>query len=147
MGYRFKLEALMNFRKFQEDALQKEMADAQRIRDREAEMLKKLVASSRKTQNDLKLKQQEGASGPCLLIYSDYLAKLASDIFSQKHKLAEAEKMLQKKRDALLDAMQKRKTLEKLKEKGLKTYMESLSSEEEKFINEMAISRFYLKQR
>jgi hypothetical protein len=29
-----------------------------------------------------------------------------------------------------------------LKEKGLKAYMDRLSREEEKFINEMAISRF-----
>lgn len=137
----------MNFRKFQEEALQKEMADAQRIRDQEAENLKALLEISKKTEDDMKLKQQEGASGPCLSIYSDYLAKLASDIFSQKHKLAEAEKTVEKKRDALLAAMQKRKTLEKLKQKGLKTYMDHLSSEDEKFINEMAISRFRLKQR
>ena len=39
MGYQFKLEALMKFRKFQEETLQKEMAEAQRLRDREAVVL------------------------------------------------------------------------------------------------------------
>ena len=38
--------------------------------------------------------------------------------------------------------MQKRKTLEKLKEKGFKVYLQELDQEEQKFINEMAISRF-----
>lgn len=146
MGYQFKLEALMNFRKFQEEKVQKEMAEAQRIRDQEAEKLKELIGQSKQTENDLKLKQQEGASGPCLSIYSNYLAKLVSDIFSQQHVLADAQKILEQKREALLAAMQKRKTLEKLKEKGFKTYMENLSSADQKFINEMAISRFHLKQ-
>jgi flagellar FliJ protein len=147
MGYQFKLEALMKFRKFQEETLQKEMAEAQRLRDREAVVLVELIDLCEKTERDLELKQMQSASGPCLAIYSNFLNKLASDIFAQKHKLAEVEKQLEKKRDVLLDAMQKRKTLEKLKEKGIKAHLESLNSEDEKFINEMAISRFSIKQR
>jgi flagellar biosynthesis chaperone FliJ len=54
---------------------------------------------------------------------------------------------LKKTREALLAAMQKRKTLDKLKDNGLRAYMENLSREEEKFINEMAISRFNNKQK
>jgi len=147
MGYRFKLEALRKYRKFQEETLQKEMAEAQRIRDQEADILSELIDTSDKTERDLKLKQKERTSGPCLAMYSNYLDKLASDIFAQKHKLANAEKQLEKKREVLLTAMQKRKTLEKLKEKGLKAYVENLNSDDQKFINEMAISRFSIKQR
>ena len=72
---------------------------------------------------------------------------MQNHIFAQKHKLVDAEKQLEEKREVFLDAMQKRKTLDKLKEKGLKAHIESLNSEEQKFISEMAISRFSIKQR
>ncbi len=147
MDYRFKLEALRQYRSFQEETRQKEMAEAQRIRDREAGVLRELTDLRQQTENDLKSKQKESIMAPCLAMYSNYLNKLESDIFAQRYKLADAEKLLQKTREALLAAMQKRKTLEKLKEKGLKAHLENLNSEEEKFINEMAISRFAIKQR
>jgi len=147
MDYRFKLEALRQYRSFQEETRQKEMADAQRIRDRESRILSELTELRNQTEKDLKSKQKESIMAPYLAIYSNYLNKLESDIFAQKHKLADAEKMLEKTREALLAAMQKRKTLEKLKEKGLKVHLENLNSQEEKFINEMAISRFAINQR
>ena len=147
MNYRFKLEALRQYRNFQEESRQKEMADALRIRDQQAEMLAELIKSREKTEHDLKSRQRESITGPHLTIFSNYLNQLDSDIFAQKHKLADAEKLLEKRREALLIAMQKRKTLDKLREKDLKAFMESLHSEEEKFINEMAISRFNINQR
>jgi flagellar protein FliJ len=142
MDYRFKLEALRQYRVFQEEARQKELAEAMRLRDQQAEVLARLIEQRNRTEMDLKTRQNDGTTGPHLTIFSNYLNKLASDIFSQNHKVAEAEKNLDKTREALLVAMQKRKTLDKLKEKGLKAHMDRLSREEEKFINEMAISRF-----
>ena len=147
MDYRFKLEALRQYRSFQEETQQKEMAEAQRTRDQQAQKLEGLINLRKQTEEDLKSKQKESITGPYLTIYNDYLNQLESDIFSQRYKLLDAEKNLKSKREALLTAMQKRKTLDKLKEKGLKAHMENLSSEEEKFINEMAISRFTINQR
>jgi flagellar protein FliJ len=147
MKYRFKLEALRQYRVFREEARQKDFAEALRWRDQQAEALARLIDLRKQTEQEMKKKQNGGITGPQLTIFNDYLNKLASDIFSQNHKIAEAEKSLEKTREALLAAMQKRKTLDKLKEKGLRTYMERLSREEEKFINEMAISRFNNKQK
>lgn len=147
MDYRFNLEALRQYRTYQEEACQKEMAEAQRIRNQEASLLEDLFALRDKTENDLKNMQQKRITGPQLAIYNNYLDQVASDIFAQKFKLSNAQKEFEKKRDALLDAMQQRKTLDKLKEKGLKAHLEQLSHEENKFINEMAISRHAAKQR
>lgn len=146
MNYRFKLEALRQYRVFQEEARQKELAEALRWRDQQAEILARLIDLRDRTEQDMKDKQDGGVTGPHLTIFSNYLNKLASDIFSQHHKVSEAEKNLDKTREALLVAMQKRKTLDKLKDKGLKAHLSRLSREEEKFINEMAISRFNHKQ-
>jgi flagellar protein FliJ len=147
MDYRFKLEALRQYRVFQEEARQKEMAEALRLRDREVEVLAELINLRENTEKELKSKQCGRITGPYLSIYNTYLNKLASDIFAQHHKVADAEKKLEKSREALLIAMKERKTLDKLKEKGFRTYMEKMNREEEKFINEMAISRFTYKQK
>jgi flagellar FliJ protein len=147
MDYQFKLEALRRYRVFQEDERQKDLAEALRQRDQQAQILARLVDLRDRTEKDLKARQKDGVTGPQLTMYSNYLNKLGSDIFSQNHKVAQAEKNLGDKREALLEAMQKRKTLDKLKEKGLKAYLDRLSREEEKFINEMAISRFNHKQK
>jgi flagellar protein FliJ len=147
MDYRFKLEALRQYRSFQEESRQKEMADAQRIRDQEAAVLEALGALRKKTERALERECHGSTTGPCLSFYNSYLDKVTADIISQKLKLAEAEKELAEKREALLLAMQKRKTLDRLKEKGREAYLEHLNSEEEKFINEMAISRFNANQR
>lgn len=147
MDYQFKLEALRQYRVFQEEDRQKELAEASRMRDQQVEILAELIDLRNRTEQDMKTKQNGGITGPYLTIFNNYLNKLASDIFSQQHKVAEAEKKLEKSREAVLAAMQKRKTLDKLKEKGLKAYMSRLSREEEKFINEMAISRFTYRQK
>jgi flagellar protein FliJ len=142
MDYRFKLEALRQYRVFQEETRQKELAEARRWRDQQADVLTRLIDLRNQTEQQMKIKQNGGVTGPHLTIFSNYLDTLASDIFSQHHIVDEAEKNLDKTREALLTAMQKRKTLDKLKEKGLKAYLDRLSRDEEKFINEMAISRF-----
>jgi flagellar protein FliJ len=147
MDYQFKLEALRQYRVFQEEERQKELAEASRMRDQQVEILAELIDLRNRTEQDMKTKQNGGITGPYLTIFSDYLNKLASDIFSQQHKVADAENNLEKSREAVLAAMQKRKTLDKLKEKGLKEHMSRLSREEEKFINEMAISRFTYRQK
>jgi flagellar FliJ protein len=147
MDYRFKLEALRKYRVFQEEARQKEMAEALRLRDQEVEILADLINLRDKTEKELKSKQNGRITGPYLSIFSNYLNRLASEIFAQQHKVADAEKNLDKSREVLLVAMQERKTLDKLKEKGFKEYMEKLNREEEKFINEMAISRFNFNQK
>jgi flagellar export protein FliJ len=147
MDYRFKLEALRQYRTFQEESCQKEMAEAQRLRDQEAARLEEMGALRDKTEKALAKECQGRTTGPCLSIYNSYLNKLTVDIFSQKRQLAEAEKKLVEKREALLLAMQKRKTLDRLKEKGREAYLENLNSEEEKFINEMAINRYNANRR
>jgi flagellar protein FliJ len=147
MDAQFKLEALRRYRGFQEETRQKEMAEAQRIRDQEAAMLATLISARDKTEKDMQSKQQARTTGPHMTIYHNYLDKLASDIFAQKFKLADAENKLADKRKALLAAMQKRKALDKLKEKWVKAKADDLSQAEQKFINEMAISRYSMKQK
>ncbi len=144
MPYSFKLEALRRFREFEEERLQKELADAQRAQEKAASILAEFYALQEQTERDFN--HQEVGNAAQAGLYRLFLQRLAADIEAQQGRIQEAEKVCTLKREELLIAMKKRKTLDRLKEKGEQVYKAQLNREEEKFINEMAINRFALKR-
>ncbi len=147
MGYHFKLEALRNYRQYQEEIKQKELAEADQIRQQIVDELKMKIIKQHETEQNLETHQKENAAAPMMALYASYLKKISAEITLQRQKLAAAEAMCKKKRDDLLLAMQKRKALERIKEKDFEKYMATLEHKEAKFINEMAINRFALNQK
>jgi flagellar protein FliJ len=142
MGYNFKLEALRQYRSFQEDIKKKELAQAQRYRDQELEHLETLTDKRIQVEADLKSEQQNSTNGPHMALYDQYLKRISIEIAAQREKLENAEMLCKEKMGNLLQAIQHRKTIEKLKEKDFHLYIESLNQTEQKFINEIAINRF-----
>lgn len=142
MGFEFKLEALRRYRHFKEQMLQKELADMQRIRDQEIALLSEMVDKRTGAEQDMLGEQEKRTRGPRMALYEAYLNRLAEDIKNQRQRVQQAETLYSKKMSALLAAVQERKSIEKLKEKGLKAYIETLNQNEQKFLNEIAINRF-----
>lgn len=147
MGYQFKLEALRRYRQFQETELQRELADTLRLKDQALSLLNSYESQLEQTRKELYRQQGDSIQGAQLAIFPRYLEKITTAISEQQLNIEAIEKQSEAVREALLEAVQKRKTLEKLKEKGLNAYLANLSFEEQKFINEMAINRFNLKDR
>ncbi len=142
MSFKFKLEALRQYRNFQEDLMQKELAEAQRHRDQENEQLDMLIEKRTRAEQNLKSEQENSTNGPHMTLYDPYFKRISKEIDLQRLRLDEAEALCKKKMGELLQAMQNRKTIDKLKEKDLHAYMESLNQNEQKFINEIAINQF-----
>ena len=147
MAYQFKLEALRKYRQHQEDDLQKKLAEAQRELETALDKLSAQLARRERTEEDLHQCQQESTPGQHLAVYLHFLQKLSREIEQQQEVVAGLHKACDQAREDVLEAMKKRKALDKLKEKGWKQYMENLDHEEEKFINEMAINRYNHKHR
>jgi flagellar FliJ protein len=142
MAYEFKLEALRQYRHFKEEMLQKELAEMQRNRDQEIALLAEMVDKRTRSEQDMIEEQEKHTRGPRMAMYETYLKRLAEDIKNQRKKVEKAEALCSEKMSALLEAVQERKSIEKLKEKGLKAYMDNLNQNEQKFLNEIAINRF-----
>jgi len=142
MQFKFKLEALRRYRNFQEELIQKELAEAQRSRDREMDLLDELIDKRVRAEQGLRSEQEKSTSGPHIALYDNYLKRLSEDIRNQQKSVKAAEAVCEQKMRALLEAMQKRKALDKLKTKGLQTYIETLNHQEQKFLNELALNRF-----
>ena len=77
-----------------------------------------------------------------ILLYTDYLQQVSKEIEKQSEKILEAEKSVDQKREELVGAMKNRKTIDRLREKGLKTHVQELSKKEQDLMNEAAINIF-----
>ena len=140
--YRFNLESLLNYRRYQEEILQKELADFKNQLVKHEQQLRQLVQARRKASLELHQLQKKGGTVSGLMMYFRYLDRLAADIEKQKRLVGQVRKQFEQKRRELLDIVKKRKTLEKLKEKGLKVFQQQQLKKERDLLDEVAATRF-----
>ena len=136
--YRFKLEALLNHRRHQEEECQKELARTQRILVDEQGKLNRLKKEKRANVQKLQIKQKESIAVNDIILRLNYIQQLSKDIAIQSKYVQEAVNEVNQKRDALISIMKKRKTLEKLKDKKWQAYQKKLFQDELKLMDEFA---------
>ena len=139
--YRFNLESLLNYRRYQEDILQKELADFKNELIRHEQKLHRFKQNWRKCSRDLQQRQKKGGTVPGLIMYLRYLERLSLDIDQQQRRVVKSKKQVDAKRRELLEIMKKRKTLEKLKEKGFLDDMQRMQKKEQNLMDEAATNR------
>lgn len=147
MQYQFKLEALRRYRKFQEDTIQKEFSDAIKIKDQIINEMNEMLKRRTDVEKDLKMQQSDNQTAEKNALYERFLRKINDEILLERRKVIQAEKMCDEKRRLLMNAMKKRKAIDKIKEKDLDNYLATLEHNEAKFINEIALNRFALNQK
>ncbi|UCD77010.1 MAG: flagellar export protein FliJ [Desulfobacterales bacterium] len=139
--YRFKLEALLNHRRHQEEICQKELARLQRQLADEQEKLRRQKQQKRENVQKLKVRQKESASVSDIILYMNYIEQLSKEIEEQATCVHEAAKKVNHKRNELIGIMKKRKTLEKLKEKDWLAYQKKMMQDERKLMDEVATTQ------
>ena len=139
--YRFKLQALLNHRRHQEEVCQKELAEAQRDLSDAQEKLKCIKRDKRGNIQKLQAMQNERHNASEVLLFINYIRQLSRDLDSQLQQVHRASKHVTLKRDHLIAIMKKRKILEKLKEKGWLEYQQKMMQAERKFNDEVAATR------
>ena len=140
--YKYNLESLLNHRIYIEETLQKELAISKRLLADAKNKLKTYQKEKEKYGLQLQQKQKEGHTVSEISLYVDYVKWLAKDIESQRKKVLEAKKKFGQKRNDLIEAMKKRKILEKLKAKGLEEYQKEMRKKEQDFMNEVAVNQY-----
>ena len=140
--YRFNLESLLNYRRYQEEILQKELADCKNKLVQHEQTLHLMKHKWRKCSQDLSQRQKRGGTVSDLIMYFRYLDRLSLDIDKQKQQVVKAKKQFDSKRRELLEIVKKRKTLEKLKEKGFLDYSHTMLKKEQNLMDEAAATRY-----
>jgi flagellar FliJ protein len=143
--YKFSLQSLLNHRKHIEENLDKELGRIKRVVNNEKRRLENVRKEKIKCREDLQKKQGDGKKVNEIILYFNYLDKLSKDIDKQKRCLKDVEKKYDIKRGELIEAMKKRKTLERLKEKEMKAFNYSEMKVEQDIMNEVAANRFIRK--
>ena len=140
--YRFNLEALLQYRVFIEKKLQKEFIILKQALFDEKEKLNTYIKEREKNMIEFDQKHQEGISVSTSLLYKNFFYRLEKELEQQKAQVDQVKKQVDEKNSDLIDAIKKRKMLDKLKEKGLQLYMDKLAKKEQKFIDEVAINNY-----
>jgi len=143
--YQFNLEPLLNHRRYQEEVLQKELAGLKIRLTAEKEKLGVLRQKKRNTIQQLQKTQSAGRPASEIKLYVDFIERLSKETEAQSRKVLEAERKFNQKRQDLIAAMKKRKTLDRLKEKGLQVYEQKQLKKERNFMDEVAGHQFIQK--
>ena len=140
--YKFSLEPVLKYRKLLEEDLQKDFAVLKRQLLDEKVRLSNFEQVRDRFSGELQQKQVKSISVSDILLYTDYLQEVSKEIKKQSKRILEAEKSVDQKREELVGAMKNRKTIDRLREKGLKVHVQELSKKEQDLMNEAAINIF-----
>ena len=139
--HRFKLEALLNHRRHQEEICQKELAQTERQLADEEGKLRRQKREQRENIQKLHAKQKERINVSVMILSVSFIQRLSKNIENQIKCVREATKKVNQKRNELIIIVKKRKTLEKLKEKEWLAYQKKMMQNERKLMDEVASTR------
>jgi flagellar FliJ protein len=140
--YKFSLQSLLNHRKHIEENLDKELSQVKRAMNIEKRRLESIIRDKINCQQRLQKKQSSGKKIHEIILCFNYLDKLSKEIDTQTRRLKDVKKEYQLKRGELIEAMKKRKTLDRLKEKEMKAFDYLQMKNEQEMINEVAANQF-----
>ena len=139
--YRFKLEALLNHRRYQEEVCQKELAKARMVLSDEREKLDRKKSEKQESLEKLQTKKTENPTLWDIKLHMNYLSQLSKDIESQALRVRNSTRLVDQKRQELISITQKRKTLKKTKYKEWRRYQQKFMQDERRLMDEVASTR------
>jgi flagellar FliJ protein len=136
--FHFRLETILTQRRHVEESSQKELTGARQELAGAQAVLREAKDTRRQCVRDMHRKQRDRFRADDMLLYYPYLERLKQDIELHLKRVAAAERKVAQKRQALLEAMKKRKILDKLKEKQLQAHLKAEAGREQRFADESA---------
>lgn len=141
--YRFALEPVLTYRDNLAKALQKELSEQEKILAEEEGYLSTMVERKDAVAHGLEEAQKKGQfTVGEILLSTRYLESMENQIRFKKKRVKEVKALCLQKRLSLIEAMKRKKMVERLKVKGLHEYMQEQRSQEMKFLDEVSVIRF-----
>ena len=137
MGFRFKLQRVLDLKLKQEDEKKNQIATLiQAIKTKEDE-LEALISEKKQKEFSLNDNRKRGISILEIRNINQYLLFLDKKINTLRFEISSLESNLNQKRLEYLELQKERKTFEKLKEKDYEKYIYNEKKEEEKMIDQI----------
>lgn len=138
----FHLEPVLKHRKHQEEHIQKEIAELQLQIEEHNKELQLLMDNMARCNAEIRRLQREGVTISEQLTYCQYIENLKCSCRRIKMEIARLEGQRETKLQELMEALKRRKMIEKLKEKKNLCYLEELLRTEQKLLDEAAVCRY-----
>jgi flagellar FliJ protein len=143
MKFKFPLQKVLEHRKIQENLKQKDFQEAVMYLTQEENRLQTMVRQKTLAHESAgSLVKQGGSQGPALTQVHEFLKGQEVLIAKQQHKVQEAEKLVEAKREILKQAAQEYKIIEKMRENQFEEYRQKRLSDDQKEMDEQSILRF-----
>ncbi len=136
--FKFRFETLLTTRRHAEEALQKDLSEAKRALGAEQSSLRESKDAHRRSLLEMARRREQAFHPPDLQLFGPYHERLARDIELRLKRVAAAERQVQQKRLLLIEAVKRRKVLEKLREKDEREFIQQLNRDERKFMDDVA---------
>ena len=143
--YKFTLQPVLDHRQIIEDRLKKELSDIREQLIHEEQSLRELKRKEMKTVQALKQEQASGISSQEVITYHNYLERLFERITQQEKIVEDRKDEEEQKHLEMIEAVKKRKILEKLKAQGIDRYRQMILKKETKLIDEISVNQFVRK--
>jgi len=141
--FTFSLQPLLDYRKRYEDRLKKELAEIKKEEKRQKKIIEQLHKKRIKCEEELRKRRISGEIEiASLLIYQFYLDKLSLQIEEETKKMEEIFLKIKNKQTQIIEASKNKKVLEKLKEKRWLKFIDDVEKDEQRFIDEIALTKF-----
>ena len=141
--FKFKLHALLRFRKNQEDDKMREMALINSEMVSQNLKITNLQNSRKENISEFTAASRGATNVNTLRLYQDYLAGCDHDIVGTAYDMAKVNERLDKKRDELIEYVRRRRALELLRDRQKKNYDLFLKRREQKEADEIASHAFF----
>jgi flagellar FliJ protein len=137
--FRFRLEALLNYRKLQTDQAQAELGRATVEWQNQLALLAALFDKNEKIEDFLRNIQQTSIIVDDLISCHEYRQLLKNKIDQQKETVRIAEQYCEECRQCLVESLKRQKLVEKIREKRWTQFTEELLRQEQKELDEIGL--------
>ena len=137
--FSFRLDRLLNYRKFLEKQAQKNLFNAKNEALKREKALEGLIQTRIETDKRCREEGVKGMDVPWYRIYQAFLGKSDRDVETARSRLQKGEARVKAKVALLEKKSVRKKTLEVLKDKQYKKHLHQLGKEEQKAMDELAV--------
>jgi flagellar FliJ protein len=142
--FRFKFETVLKVKEKKEEKLKKELFKLNALQIEQHQILEKIKEEKSKTAN--KKSGETVIDIQSLIYFEQYLNLLRKQIDDINKKIRELQEQIDDKREEVITATKEKKTFERLKTHHLNEYNKTIIANEQKVLDEVAVSKYNRKE-
>ena len=142
--YNFKLEKVLDYRKDKEKIVKQELANVEKKLQEEEERMRYFKTEFQETALNARKEKEEVLNLEGLIMLNNYLSYLDRQIQRQRNVVYQCLEEVSEWKGKAKKAMQDRKALEILKDKGYQGYVEEMKAQERIFNDELGLRGYIM---